>query len=197
MNTLSKLKAIKAIKSYYSEDKDPDEPKESLVAGLCAILRRNEIGLNEKQVKWVKERLRVELICRGFGYTNSATRQTIGHQGLQNNYVWKPYMRRPRIEWLNSLIKELEKDVQFIIVSDEKPAKNFKGEIIGTTPKRALFWSKDVGRHRAYRASFELPENQALSMVMFKFDDKKEAQELCKGINKAYNDDFKLEAILK
>lgn len=205
LTILQKLEAFTKLHRIYKKDVDEDNPGESYESGLCAVISdmKDDGVTDEQENKYLLKTLKTYMKSKTYLFDDigfhsvKKIRQSERKQNVNMYYAWPKYKKRPRLRWIREQIKRLEKDVQFIIVSDERPAKNFKGEIIGTTPKRALFWSKDVGQHRAYRASFELPENQALSMVMFKFDNKKEAQELCKGINEAYNDDFKLEAILK
>lgn len=81
---------------------------------------------------------------------------------------------------------------KFIVTSEEKPCKNYLGEIIGTTEKRALCYAKTVGKHRTYRESFEL--NKGFCYQTFKT--KELAQEAADYVNESYNDDFKVEELL-
>ena len=77
----------------------------------------------------------------------------------------------------------------YICVSEDKPAKNFKEEVIGTTEKRALFYDKQVGRRRIYRRDLD-EKGKDWSVLKFRTID--EAKTVCDKINKTYNDDFKV-----
>ena len=78
---------------------------------------------------------------------------------------------------------------KFICESDAKPSKNYKGEVIGTTEKRALFYDKTLGRVRVYRKIFS---EQEKNMKVLRFRTEQEAKAMCDEINGAYNDDFKV-----
>lgn len=77
----------------------------------------------------------------------------------------------------------------FICESDAKPAKNFKGEVIGTIEKRALYYDKNIGRKRVYRRDFD---EESKNWKILKFRTEEEAKSMCDEINEAYNDDFKV-----
>lgn len=53
---------------------------------------------------------------------------------------------------------------------------------------RALYYSIVVGKGRIYRSSFPVPTHK--DFRLFKYAIKKNAQNVCDRINKAYNDDF-------
>lgn len=81
---------------------------------------------------------------------------------------------------------------KFIVTADERPAKNHLGEVIGTTPKIAVFYSKSVGKHRCYRREYQ---NPGKGFELFIFDNEKEAQDLADVTNEAYGNVFKVEEI--
>lgn len=77
--------------------------------------------------------------------------------------------------------------MEFICISNEKLARNFKGEVIGTEAKRILCYNTETGRSRIYRQAFKSIGNK---MKVFSFKKEKNAKILCDKINKTYNDDF-------
>lgn len=79
---------------------------------------------------------------------------------------------------------------KFVCISEEKPSRDFKGKVIGTTPRRGLHYASDIGKHRTYRDS--LGQAEGSKMILFTFDSRRQAQELCDAINEAYNDDFEV-----
>lgn len=82
--------------------------------------------------------------------------------------------------------------MNYICVSEDKVAKNFKDEIIGTTGKRALFYTPSIGRRKIYRRGFN---EQSKKFKYLEFKSQEKAQEMCEDINETYGDDFKIEKI--
>jgi hypothetical protein len=79
---------------------------------------------------------------------------------------------------------------KFICTSVEKDAFDCTGKKIGVTGKRVLCYSREIGRQRVYRREFvDIPKN----MKRLDFKKIEDAQKMCDGINKAYNDDFVVE----
>lgn len=82
--------------------------------------------------------------------------------------------------------------VKFICTSEQKPAKNHLGEIIGEGEKRALYYIPKFGKHRVYRGGIlTKPENWKL----LEYSDFDEADVLCGEVNEVYGDDFQVEQI--
>lgn len=69
-----------------------------------------------------------------------------------------------------------------------KEEKNYKGEVIGISEDRALYFSINVGRGRVYRQTYPIPDFK--NMKLFTYKKKGNAEKLCKEINEAYGDDF-------
>lgn len=82
--------------------------------------------------------------------------------------------------------------VVYICTSEEKPIHNVKGKHIGNEPKRALFYSKHVGKGRFYRGYFPHPGDHSLKL--FELDSYEDARKMCEQVNNHYKDNFKPEA---
>lgn len=86
---------------------------------------------------------------------------------------------------------------EYICVAPSKEVFNVYGESLGMQGERALYYSKDIGKHRIYRQSYPIePEyfkgkNINRNMELLTFKDRYKAQELCDEINEIYNDNFK------
>lgn len=81
--------------------------------------------------------------------------------------------------------------MKYIVTAPEKKEYNFKGEFIGINEKRALFYHKDIGKHRVYRDSISKPQH---GMKLFIFRSIQAAILLAGRINKANNNtDFSVE----
>lgn len=85
----------------------------------------------------------------------------------------------------------------YICIAPEKEVFNVYGKSLGVEPKRALYYSTDVGRHRIYRNSYPLDSfyfngvdiNKKLKPLKYK--SLEYARKICGEINKAYGDNFK------
>lgn len=80
----------------------------------------------------------------------------------------------------------------FIITAPPTADTAFDGTYLGLSNRRALYYSKSIGKGRIYRRSY--PESDP-SFVLFEYATPAAAQALCDQINTAYNDDFKVEEI--
>lgn len=86
--------------------------------------------------------------------------------------------------------------MKYICIAPSKEEFNIKGESLGMSGERALYYSKDVGKHRVYRQSYPIKpfylrgEDCNAEMKLFEFKDKNKAQKLCDEINEVFNDNF-------
>lgn len=84
----------------------------------------------------------------------------------------------------------------YIIVSNPKEQFNVKGESLGLSEARALYYLPTIGRHRIYRSAIPLQPyifngvdiNKNLKLLKYK--SKSSAQKVCDEINEVYGDDF-------
>lgn len=86
--------------------------------------------------------------------------------------------------------------MKYVCVAPSKELFNIKGESLGMSGERALYYSESVGEHRVYRQAYPIKpyywefKNLNEDMILFEFDSKEEAQKLCDEINEAYGDNF-------
>lgn len=78
---------------------------------------------------------------------------------------------------------------KFIVTSESTPMYNYYGKYIGESDKRALCYSKFIGKHRTYRELFELTKEFEYQV----FETHALAQEAADQVNEMYSDDFKVE----
>ena len=91
---------------------------------------------------------------------------------------------------------------KYICFSSGKEQFNSKGESVGISEARALYYAKNIGRRCICRNDFPLMPcmlngidiNSNLKLFVFKSS--KYAQKLCDEINKVYDDDFKVKKVL-
>lgn len=90
---------------------------------------------------------------------------------------------------------------KYICVSPDKEVFNINGESLGMRGERALYYSKDIGKHRVYREPYPITpywwgfNNLNEKMKLLEFNNKQKAQKLCDEINGAYGDDFEVRNI--
>lgn len=86
--------------------------------------------------------------------------------------------------------------IKYICIAPSKEQFNIKGESLGMSGKRALYYSGVIGKHRIYRSFYPLKpyifqnKNINKNLKLLYFDTLEEATELCNEINTVYNDDF-------
>lgn len=87
---------------------------------------------------------------------------------------------------------------KYIIKSACKDEYDIYGNWLGIRDERALYYCKEVGRHRIYRSSYPkesymvngIDINKNLELLIF--TSKKEAKNYCRKVNKVYGDDFEV-----
>jgi hypothetical protein len=68
---------------------------------------------------------------------------------------------------------------------------------LGIGNKRALYYSKSIGKNRVYRSDYPTPPAVPVNdFVLFELDNKKAANIMCSKINTAHNDVFKPQFII-
>lgn len=93
--------------------------------------------------------------------------------------------------------------MKYICVAPDKEEFNIYGKSLGMRGERALYYSKDIGKHRIYRQSYPIKPDYFRgtdinkNMKLFVFKNKQKAQELCNEINGVYNDDFIVKEVLE
>lgn len=92
---------------------------------------------------------------------------------------------------LTNGVSDMEKP-QFIITSEAKELFDCNKKSLGMGAKRALFYLPSIGRGRIYRDSLN-EHNNSFKLLIYKR--KSRADEVCKEINEAYNDSFKVETL--
>lgn len=91
---------------------------------------------------------------------------------------------------------------KYICFSSGKELFNSKGESIGISDARALYYAKNIGKRRICRNDYPLMPCMLngvdinSNLKLFAFKSPKYAQKLCDEINKVYDDDFKVKKIL-
>lgn len=86
--------------------------------------------------------------------------------------------------------------VKYICLAPSKEQFNIKGESLGMSGERALYYATDIGKHRIYRSCYPIEpyifkgENINEKLELLYFNTSIEAQRLCDEINSVYNDDF-------
>lgn len=93
--------------------------------------------------------------------------------------------------------------VKYIGFAPSKEEFNIKGESIGMSSERALYYASDIGKHRIYRSSYPLVPymfngkdiNKTLKLLYFNTYD--EAKEVVDEINNVYNDTFIVKEVNK
>lgn len=93
--------------------------------------------------------------------------------------------------------------VKYIGFSPSKEEFNIKGESLGMSSERALYYASNIGKHRIYRSSYPLVPymfngkdiNKTLKLLYFNTYD--EAKEVVDEINNVYNDTFIVKEVNK
>lgn len=86
---------------------------------------------------------------------------------------------------------------EYICIAPSKEQFNVNGKSLGMSGERALYYAKDIGRHRIYRSQYPVEPyyfngvdiNKNLRILKYKSITY--AQKVCDLINDAYGDDFK------
>lgn len=93
--------------------------------------------------------------------------------------------------------------VKYIGFAPSKEEFNIKGESLGMSGERALYYASDIGKHRIYRNSYPLEPymfngkdiNKTLKLLYFNTFD--EAKEVVDEINNVYSDTFIVKEVNK
>lgn len=86
--------------------------------------------------------------------------------------------------------------IKYMCLAPDKEVFDVKGNSLGMQGERALYYAKDVGKHRVYRSAYPLQpymfngEDINKNLELFIFNNSIEAQRLCTEINDVYGDDF-------
>ena len=78
--------------------------------------------------------------------------------------------------------------MKYICVTPDKENFNIRGESLGMSGERSLYYCSRFGKSRIYRSSYPIPHEK--SFKLFEYTKREKAQELCDDINEVYNDDF-------
>lgn len=88
--------------------------------------------------------------------------------------------------------------MEYICVAPSKEQFNINGESLGMSGERALYYSKELGKHRIYRSQLPLEPyyfngtDINANLRLFRFNSYWRALKLCHIINNAYGDNFKV-----
>ncbi len=91
--------------------------------------------------------------------------------------------------------------MNYICVAPSKEQFNVNGKSLGMSGERALYYSKNLGKHRVYRSSLPLEPyyfngtDINMDLKLFRFNSFWRALKLCHEVNKYYGDDFKVKEI--
>lgn len=92
--------------------------------------------------------------------------------------------------------------IKYICVAPDKEVFNVNGESLGMQGERALYYSKDIGKHRIYRSQYPTPapymfngKNINENLKLLYFNTNIEAKKLCTEINDVYGDDFEVKEV--
>lgn len=108
-----RINTLEVVKVSYTSGVDPNDPRENLGSGLCVYIERllNLRKITKSEHDYVKDLLRAEVKKRGFYYAGDSRFPLDHKRSLNHLLVWKPYIRRPRLAWLNKNIKELKEEL--------------------------------------------------------------------------------------
>ena len=91
---------------------------------------------------------------------------------------------------------------KYICVAPDKEAFDINGKSLGMQGERALYYSKDIGKHRIYRNSYPSitpfifnGKNINEKLKLFYFNNIPDAEKLCVEINNAYGDNFEVREV--